>query len=558
MLLRVSSNQQLEADGDLSVQRQLVEEYVKKQPDWELDPKEYFEGSNSGYKNSVANRSILKEALRDAEQKEYDILVAYKDDRIGRRIWDIGAYVMELKSCGVDIYTVKDGCITPENTMEEIMLALRYGNAQKSSADTGMRVKDTAQKLVQQGKFMGGKAPYGYQLKLSGEISKHGRVLHHLVVVPEQAKAVKYIYQLSLQKEFGSAKIARTLNENDAYKDLAPHDVWKSGTITSILTNPVYAGYMAYMRRERVGGKYHRLGSADWITSSEANQTIAIIDSNTWNLVQHKRRQRNLKYQKKPECQTPTIIKRNDGSLPLVDIIHCGYCGCKLVNGSRYSYWQIKSTGEKKRSQIPIYRCQNAWQGVPHVKTKQFRADDIEPIIFDILAEYIGTLQAPENILKQLIHIRMTDQAKKQKELVQAKMKLAQKQAELAAIEENIPKAMAGHYPLSLQELITMKRQQEEKRNEQAQEIRQKEAQLQKLEAASGDFKALQADIPTWQDVFLFADTATKRVLINQLIERIDVKTDQILIRFRMKRVPAFSLPKIYDDSGVPKPRVQF
>ena len=44
---------QLEADGDLSVQRQLVKEYVDKHEDWLLDEKEYFEGSNSGYKNKV-------------------------------------------------------------------------------------------------------------------------------------------------------------------------------------------------------------------------------------------------------------------------------------------------------------------------------------------------------------------------------------------------------------------------------------------------------------------------------------------------------------------------
>ena len=161
MLLRVSSNQQLEADGDLSVQRQLVKDYIFSQSDWQLDEKEYFEGSNSGYKNAVADRNILQEALQDAKAKEYDILVVYKDDRIGRRMWEIGAYVMSLKSFGVDIYTVKDGCISPESDdiMGQMMLALRYGNAQKSSSDTGMRVKDTAQKLVQKGKFMGGKAP---------------------------------------------------------------------------------------------------------------------------------------------------------------------------------------------------------------------------------------------------------------------------------------------------------------------------------------------------------------------------------------------------------------
>ena len=44
MLLRVSSNQQLEADGDLSVQRRIVEDYIAGHPDWILDGKEYFEG----------------------------------------------------------------------------------------------------------------------------------------------------------------------------------------------------------------------------------------------------------------------------------------------------------------------------------------------------------------------------------------------------------------------------------------------------------------------------------------------------------------------------------
>ena len=83
-------------------------------------------------------REILQEAYRDAKNHEYEILVVYKDDRIGRRMWEIGGYIMSLKSLGVDIYTVKDGCISPDSNdiMGQMMLALRYGNAQKSSADT--------------------------------------------------------------------------------------------------------------------------------------------------------------------------------------------------------------------------------------------------------------------------------------------------------------------------------------------------------------------------------------------------------------------------------------
>ena len=75
MLLRVSSNQQLEPDGDLSVQREIVKDYVKKHEEWQLDSKEYFEGSNSGYKNSVADRNVLQNALQDAQAKDWQTYV---------------------------------------------------------------------------------------------------------------------------------------------------------------------------------------------------------------------------------------------------------------------------------------------------------------------------------------------------------------------------------------------------------------------------------------------------------------------------------------------------
>ena len=296
-LLRVSSNQQLEADGDLSIQRQILLDHIKKHKDWLLDEKEYFEGSKSAYKNTASQRDILQEILQDAKNKEFDILVLYKDDRVGRLMWDTPLYIMSLKNFGVDVYSVKDGCITPapDDIMGQMMLTFRYANAQKSSADTGMRVKDTAQKLVEQGKFMGGSAPFGYTLEYSGKISKHGRALKHLVIVPEQAELVRYIYDLSLNKEFGSTKIAKELNKSENFKSLAPNGVWKSGTITSILTNPIYAGHTAYKRRERINGKYHRLDDSEWIKSFEPIENITIIDGDTWNRTQDKRKMRNDK-----------------------------------------------------------------------------------------------------------------------------------------------------------------------------------------------------------------------------------------------------------------------
>ena len=555
MLLRVSSNQQLEADGDLSVQRQLVKDYIFSQSDWQLDEKEYFEGSNSGYKNAVADRNILQEALQDAKAKEYDILVVYKDDRIGRRMWEIGAYVMSLKSFGVDIYTVKDGCISPESDdiMGQMMLALRYGNAQKSSSDTGMRVKDTAQKLVQKGKFMGGKAPYGYKLELSGEVSKHGRALHHLVVVPEQAEVVKYIYELSLHKEFGAAKIARILNEHEVYKNRAPRDVWKCGTIVSILTNPIYAGYTAYKRRERIDGRYHKLESRDWIYAEKPDPEITIIDENMWNRTQDTRKQRGDKYIKSPENKDVTIIRRNSGMLALIDVLHCGYCGRKMTNGSRYNYWTIKDTGERRTSKVAIYKCQNAWSGVPHNKTSQYRADQIEPMIFEALAEYIGKLQENENVFTQIEENQNRQKVIKQSELDREQSELKNIQNKIAVMESNIPNAMTGDYPLSLEELADIIRKHRELEKKHKRIVEEKEAELDAMKVSMDDWENIRSRIPTWQDVFWNADTTTKRVLVDKLIERIDITRDNINIRFKINLNDFFTLPRITDYHDVPE-----
>ena len=536
ILLRVSSDQQLEADGDLSIQRQLVVEEVKKHEEWILDSKEYFEGSNSGYKNSVVDRDVLQEALRDAENKEYDILLAYKDDRLGRRMLEIPMYIMSLKQFGVDVYTVKDGLLTPDigDVMGMLRLTMQYGMAEKSSSDTGIRVKDTAKKLVQQGKFMGGKAPYGYKLEYSGEYSKHQRALKHLVIVPEHAEVVKYIYKLSLYKEYGSGKIATTLNLDNRYKNLAPNDVWKSGTITSILTNPIYTGYTAYRRREHIGGRYRSMSQEDWIIAEKPNDEITIIDRDMWEKVQISRQKRSRKYQKQSWNEKATVISRNDGQLALIDVAYCGYCGRKLTNGTKYDYWTIKGTGERRSSQKSIYKCQNVWQGVPHEKMKQIRADKIEPIVFKKLSEYVGRLQEDENIFEQILENQSFEKKQQEQILVREKRKLQEIEKDMDILNDAIPKAITGTYPLPLEDLAKNIERQKDKAAKQKAVVDELEINIKNLSVSQEDWENLYHNLPTWQDIFMNADVATKRVLVNKLIERIDITDDTVVIHFKV------------------------
>ena len=206
MLLRVSSRQQLDANGDLTVQRRVVENYIKSQEYWQLDSikPEYHELGVSGYKNTVAGRKVLQEILADAKKQEFNIFVCYKDDRLGRREDEIPAYIKELAACGVLVYTVKEGCITPKNHTDSLMMFIRYWSAQGDSMKTAQRVKDMATEHTRMGRNQGGKAPFGYRLELSGELSRHQRVLKRKVIVPEEANIVKKIYNYYLVYGYGT------------------------------------------------------------------------------------------------------------------------------------------------------------------------------------------------------------------------------------------------------------------------------------------------------------------------------------------------------------------
>lgn len=537
MLLRVSSNQQLDADGDLSIQRQIIEDYISSNKEWFLDDKEYFEGSNSGYKNSVEDRDILQEALDDAKNGEYNVLAVYKDDRIGRRMWEIGAYVMQLKQYDVDIYSVKDGKISPESDdiMGQMMLALRYGNAQKSSSDTGMRVKDTAQKLVKKGKFMGGKAPYGYSMVLSGEISKHGRVLHKLEIDKERAEVVKHIYSLSLNKEYGSSKIARILNEDPKYKMYAPHDYWKAGTVTSILTNPIYTGITAYKRREKRNGKIRKLGSEDWITAEVPNTDIIIIDADEWNRVQDKRRMRAKQRIVPLENQDVTVIQKNDGNLCLIDVAYCGHCGSKLANGTKYNYWTIKDTGERKISKERRYKCQGAWNGIPHEgHQNMYKSKPLEDAVFDVVDEYIKGLLDDKDAINQVKNQQENEKSVIERDRKKIKEQLAKLEKGLLVMEEHVADAINGEYVLTIDELASAIRIQKRNIEDKKEELSLKDDQLRNVDTGEIEWNQMIKEIPTWSDVLRKADVATKRVLINKIIKRIDVDNEKISIKFRI------------------------
>ena len=141
-----------------------------------------------------------------------------------------------------------------------------------------------------------------------------------------------------------------------------------------------------------------------------------------------------------------------------------------------------------------------------------------------------------------------------EKIVAKEKQELAKIQQKIDVMESNVPDAMLGEYPLSLEELVTIINKHKEQLKAQQEVIRQKEADLNSVSVNANEWQELRSQIPTWQEVFMNADTATKRVLVDKLIERIDITKDDIVIRFKININDFFQQPRISDGFGVSQP----
>ena len=110
-LLRVSSRQQLH-ENDIPIQRAEAKAYIEGKPDWIFDG-EYMEKAVSAYKNSVEDREVLLRILEDAKKRQFQVLLAYMSDRIGRKE-EYSTYVAALNRLGVEVWTIKDGQLKTE------------------------------------------------------------------------------------------------------------------------------------------------------------------------------------------------------------------------------------------------------------------------------------------------------------------------------------------------------------------------------------------------------------------------------------------------------------
>lgn len=550
-LLRVSSKQQLH-DDDIPMQREEAKQYIEMHPKWEFD-REYIEKAVSAFKNTVEEREALLAILEDAKRHEFDILLTYMSDRIGRKE-EYGAYVATLNRLGIEVWTIKDGQLKTEEHIDKLMNYIRFWQNEGESRKTGSRVRSAQVQMVKAGKFVGGKAPFGYELVLSGEISNHGRALKKLQIVEENATVVKHIYSLAIQKGYGYDRIAKALNIEKV--PAITTNEWKASTIASILKNPIYMGYPCINRRVN-HGSFTRLDRRDWVYAEEQKSELVIINPADWEKAQKIREARKNRINQSTVQSKQLLCEQNDvpdrnvpmttkGKLALIGLAYCGYCNKKLKNSSYYNKWTIKSTGEKKIAFSGRYACSNKCQE-RHCYSQSY----LERVVFEVVEDYVERLKKID-VADEVEKIYQQQSKSNQKVLDKIRKEQKAVALDIETLQDKIPEVMRADGFFSEEQLAKLLKERQEKLAKLQEQEQVAKVKIEQSAIRQDEFKQFISHMPNWKEEFQNADVATKKMLLSTIIGRIEVRDEEIKIVFKIRMEDFNPIPKTIDSPTTP------
>jgi hypothetical protein len=134
-----------------------------------------------------------------------------------------------------------------------------------------------------------GPAPYGYQAeKVAHPVAvkaAQGHSKSRLIIDPQRAPVVAQIFAWRVRDKMGTPAITARLN---AGLDACPPPkgtAWTVTTVSAILANPKYTGYMVFGRRRTTGGRTRYAPQAEWLWSPEPAHP-AIVTRAEWDAAQ--------------------------------------------------------------------------------------------------------------------------------------------------------------------------------------------------------------------------------------------------------------------------------
>ena len=497
-LYRVSTAGQVEKD-DIPMQRQFCREFADAQG-WEII-KEFSEKGVSGFKVSAKDRDAIQEIQHDAATGQFDILLVFMFDRIGRREDETPFVVEWFVKNGIEVWSAHEGQQRFDNHVDKLMNYIRYWQASGESIKTSLRTKTRLGQIVQEGRFRGGIAPYGYRLEKQGRMNKKNHELYEIMICEEEAVVVRKIFELYLNLGYGSLRICRHLEEKGIRNRKG--NSWNNATIQSMLKNNAYTGV---------------LKSGE--TVSEIFPDLQIIDVQTFEAVQELLKKRSADHKER------TVPLNTKGSTLLSGNVFCGHCGARLTlttNGKRYVR---KSDGEVTITPKMRYVCYNKTRH-PHLCDGQtgYTSKKLDGMVEQIVRHIFAQLKdSPKDELIEAKHAKHLEDCRAN--LARARLELQESSAELAEYEAEVIKAIRGTSKFSQALLSRLQSETEERTKQAKQAVNHYEEELSNSEKRLDSLRSEHVALLSWADIFDSSSIDAKKMILTHIINAVRVKRD--------------------------------
>jgi DNA invertase Pin-like site-specific DNA recombinase len=497
-LYRVSTKKQLgkDAENDIPMQYTACHEFANRNG-WTIT-NEFYEKGVSGFKVSASKRDPIQDLKVAAEKKQFDILLVYMFDRIGR-IDDETPFVVEwFVQHGIEVWSVTEGEQRFDHHVDKLTNYIRFWQANGESRKTSMRVKEALNQLVEKGVYTGGVTLFGYKTVPSGRFNKTGKELVDLVIDPSEAPIVRMIFEKTVHEGYGPHRLATMLNE----MAIKTHKggIFQCNTVRRILKSRMYCGYY-------ISG----------VTVSPHMPHLQIIGEETYEQAKKTLDQRSSKNEDKIQ-----IARNTKGKTLLSGNIYCAHCGSRLVATSYVDrYTRADGTLYEARKQKYICCIKSRGRGVCDGQSG-YISDRIDGAVDLIVREYLARIKttAKSIALEKRYHNEISEMKTHKREVEQENKKLKERLAHLSA---EISKSLTGESKFT-PDMLSMAI---DNTKTTLQETEDKLAQLNYgLTNSQGAMKMLDVyyeQFRSWADEFEDASLAERKMIICQLVREINI-----------------------------------
>lgn len=265
---------------------------------------------------TIASRPMMQKLLSEVEQDIWDGVLVMEVERLARGdTIDQGIVAQAFKLSNTKIITPMK-TYDPNNEFDEEYFEFGLFMSRREYKTIKRRLNNGRQASVKEGKYVGNKAPYGYQrVKIEND---KGFTLEPL---KEEAQVVSMMYRWYAYGEYGIPTIAEKLNEMSIPTRTKKR--WTYATIRDILQNPVYIGKIRWGWR---GQRKHVKNGAITISRPRSDSCMLadglhapIIDVLLFERVQQKFSEHK-----------PLPVSAKEIKNPLAGLIICAKCGTKM------------------------------------------------------------------------------------------------------------------------------------------------------------------------------------------------------------------------------------